>query len=484
MLQADDVIHVGAGRHAGGPDRQRQPARDLRAEARRNGDRRAAHGWRLLGRGRPLAPGRSSASTTVPRCASCSWNCRQVRRAALANGDVLRAFSAVDVALPVQRQNKRVRVEGEVLRPGEYVLPPRELGRRCAAPLPAADDSGLSVRHRVQPRERARHAARELRARAARPRNRIGAQVRRRNAPARADEAAAQSGARQRQRAPDRQRCARQSPTGRVVLQMQPDSRELPELALEDGDRLYIPPRPTTVGVFGSVFNAGSYLYASSRNRRRIPQPGRRPDARRRPGSIFVIRANGSVVSGRQRQRLVQQQHGPRKASAPKPATPCSCPKRSTRPPSCRTRRTGPRSFTSSASALPAIRHARQMTATMQAAPRRLDAVERMTMTTAWTCSTCACCCCSTGSCWWLGPLLAGVGGAGHHLPDRSRPSRRAPCSCRRSSSKAPRRRCSLAGRAGRPGRRGGRHQEPGRPVRGADAEHHGRRPPHRRSSS
>ncbi|HEY6353811.1 MAG TPA: polysaccharide biosynthesis/export family protein, partial [Burkholderiaceae bacterium] len=36
----------------------------------------------------------------------------------LHNGDVLRAFNSTSVALPVQRQNKRVRVEGEVARPG------------------------------------------------------------------------------------------------------------------------------------------------------------------------------------------------------------------------------------------------------------------------------------------------------------------------------------------------------------------------------
>ncbi|HEY6134310.1 MAG TPA: SLBB domain-containing protein, partial [Rubrivivax sp.] len=42
---------------------------------------------------------------------------------ALGNGDVVRAFSAVDAMLPVERQNKLVRVEGEVQRPGDYVLP-------------------------------------------------------------------------------------------------------------------------------------------------------------------------------------------------------------------------------------------------------------------------------------------------------------------------------------------------------------------------
>jgi protein involved in polysaccharide export with SLBB domain len=43
----------------------------------------------------------------------------------LRSGDVLRAFNSTSAALPVQRQNKRVRIEGEVLRPGEYVLPPQ-----------------------------------------------------------------------------------------------------------------------------------------------------------------------------------------------------------------------------------------------------------------------------------------------------------------------------------------------------------------------
>ena len=50
------------------------------------------------------------------------------------------------------------------------------------------------------------------------------------------------------------------------MLQLPPDGRQLPDLALEDGDRIYVPARPTTVGVFGSVFNGGSYLWSGSRN--------------------------------------------------------------------------------------------------------------------------------------------------------------------------------------------------------------------------
>jgi polysaccharide export outer membrane protein len=50
-----------------------------------------------------------------------------------------------------------------------------------------------------------------------------------------------------------------------VVLQLPAQQNDLPDLALEDGDRLLVPGRYTTVGVFGSVFNSGSYLYGDGR---------------------------------------------------------------------------------------------------------------------------------------------------------------------------------------------------------------------------
>jgi protein involved in polysaccharide export with SLBB domain len=84
------------------------------------------------------------------------------------------------------------------------------------------------------------------------------------------------------------------------VLQLPPDTRDLPKLVLEDGDRLFIPPVPTSVGVFGSVFNAGSYLRADGLTLadylRQAGGPKRGADA----SSTFVLRANGTVVSNLQ----------------------------------------------------------------------------------------------------------------------------------------------------------------------------------------
>lgn len=216
----------------------------------------------------------------------------------LTHGDVMRAFSAVDASLPIQRQNKRVRIDGEVQRPGEYVLPPNssiaDALRAAGGLTPAAFLFGTEFSResvRVTQQENYERALRDLETEFTR-----AATTQR---TANADEAAAAS-ARGSSSTRLIERLRAIKPTGRVVLQMQPGQPELPDLALEDGDRLYIPPRATTIGVFGSVFNGGSYLYNEGRlvedYLRLAGGPTRGADSE----SAFVIRANGSVVSGLQ----------------------------------------------------------------------------------------------------------------------------------------------------------------------------------------
>ncbi len=89
-------------------------------------------------------------------------------------------------------------------------------------------------------------------------------------------------------------------PTGRLVLFTDADKAQLPDLALEDGDRLLVPAQPTTVGVFGSVFNAASYLHQSGRTLGDYVRLAGGPTKGADEGSIFVVRANGQVISSRQ----------------------------------------------------------------------------------------------------------------------------------------------------------------------------------------
>jgi protein involved in polysaccharide export with SLBB domain len=218
--------------------------------------------------------------------------------APLVNGDVVRVFSAVEATLSIKRQNKRVRVDGEVLNPGEYVLPPESTltdalkaagGLTPAAYLYAAQFMRESVKQTQQ--ENFDRALRDLETESAR----VTFSTRTTNA----DEAAAQTAnAQATSRLIERMRAVK--PTGRIVLQTPPEGGELPALALEDGDHLYIPARPTTVGIFGSVFNTGSYLYSSGRQVTDYLRLAGGPTRGADDASIFVVRANGSVVSSMQ----------------------------------------------------------------------------------------------------------------------------------------------------------------------------------------
>ncbi len=217
----------------------------------------------------------------------------------LDHGDVLRAFSAVDIALPSQRQSKRVRIEGEVVRPAEYVLPQgsslSDVMRLAGGTTPAAYLYATEfTRASVQLTQQVNYdrALRDLETELARSSSsqRISG----------SDEAAALAGRNAAtSQLVDRLRSLR--PTGRVVLQLDPEARELPDLALEDGDRILVPARPNTVGVYGSVFNAATYLHDKSRPLSDYLVLAGGPTKGADEAGIFMVRANGTVISGRQR---------------------------------------------------------------------------------------------------------------------------------------------------------------------------------------
>lgn len=216
----------------------------------------------------------------------------------LAGGDVLRVFSAVDSSLSVQRQNKRVRIEGEVALPGEYVLPPESTladALRTAGGLTGSafvyGTSFTRASVRASQQENYERALRDLETDLAR--NVASQRV---SAPDELAPAAARSAANARLL----ERLRALQPSGRVVLQIASEESRLPEMLLEDGDRVSIPPRPTAIGVFGSVFNTGSYLYQPSRTLEEYLRLAGGPTKGADEASLFVVRANGQVISNRQ----------------------------------------------------------------------------------------------------------------------------------------------------------------------------------------
>ncbi len=197
--------------------------------------------------------------------------------------------------MPQERQHKRVQIEGEVARPGEYILPPNSTladllrtagGLTSKAFLFGAEFSRESVRQ-VQQQNYDR-VLRDLEIEVSRRANAMAGKP--------IESTATQDLSNE--LVLERMRGIK--PTGRVVLQLPLDAKTLPELALEDGDRLNIPAIPSSVGVFGSVPNAGNYLYTSNRTvddyLRLAGSPKRGADTE----SVFVLRANGNVESVQQ----------------------------------------------------------------------------------------------------------------------------------------------------------------------------------------
>lgn len=216
----------------------------------------------------------------------------------LGTGDVVRVFSVVAAALPQQRQNEHVRIEGEVARPGDYILPPgtriadalRTAGGMTSAAYPFGTEFTRESVRKTQEVNYER-ALRDLETDISR--NQANQRV------TSTEELSTQAATAQTSaRLLERLRQVR--PTGRVVLQLAPDATALPDLLLEDGDTINIPPRGTSVGIFGSVFNTGSFVFQPGHTTEQYLALAGGPTRGADKGSIFMLRANGSVISAQQ----------------------------------------------------------------------------------------------------------------------------------------------------------------------------------------
>jgi protein involved in polysaccharide export with SLBB domain len=215
----------------------------------------------------------------------------------LRSSDIVTVFSQSEIAVPASRQSRYVRLEGEINAAGVYRVSPgetlRQLLRRAGgttkqAFLFAAQFTRESVR--IEQTERYRKYLDDLEAQI----NRAA------TATSQSREEAEQRGAElERQR-----RLVSQmrdiKPTGRVVLGIGPEANSsdaLPEIELEDGDRLYIPTQPSTVSVMGAVYNESAFFLTSGKQLswylERAGGSTREADESR----AFVLRADGSIVS-------------------------------------------------------------------------------------------------------------------------------------------------------------------------------------------
>ena len=212
-------------------------------------------------------------------------------------GDIVRLVSRAPIAEPQERQAVLVSIEGEVERPGRYYLHP---GATVGEVLDRA--GGLTTGAFVFGTELDRDSVKRQQqvsfdkaiddlevAAAAAPLQSLASTSDRATSDLSRQQAAFTVIERLRTRKPD----------GRLVLELPYEATALPvQLSLENNDRIYVPSRPTTIGVFGAVYRPASFFYKGGWLGDYVRLAGgaqKYADAR----DVFVVRANGSVFSRR-----------------------------------------------------------------------------------------------------------------------------------------------------------------------------------------
>lgn len=219
----------------------------------------------------------------------------------LAADDVVTIFSQADIHVPIAQQTKFVRLDGEFEHSGVYTVHPGETlrdlvvragGLTANAYLYGSEFTRVSTQAVQQHRMDEYVESLELQMQRG---NLALASSPVANAGDLATGAAAQSSEQQMVT-----RLRQMHATGRIVLEMRPGSSgidALPNITLENGDHFIIPPVPAAINVVGAVFDQNSFLYAASRRAGDYLHLAGGPtrDADRK--DIFIIRADGSVIS-------------------------------------------------------------------------------------------------------------------------------------------------------------------------------------------
>lgn len=215
-------------------------------------------------------------------------------------GDVITVFSKEDIQVPVAKQTRFVRLEGEVANPGVYQALPGETLRQVIARV-----GGFTANAYLFGSTFTRESTRVLQQkRLSEFVDRLEQEVTRNMSQTSltTEEAANRQSATQGQLALVA-RLRKVQATGRIVLEVAPRERsvnQLPDIALEDGDVFNVPARPSTVAVVGTVYNENAFIYKDGKKVGDYLSQAGGTTKDADINSLYVIRADGTVISKRQ----------------------------------------------------------------------------------------------------------------------------------------------------------------------------------------
>lgn len=218
-------------------------------------------------------------------------------------GDIVTIFSKEDIQVPSNKRSVYVRLEGEFNHAGVYKALPGETLRQLVARV-----GGITPQAYLFGSELTREATRQMQQKRLNEIiDRLEADVQRNAAQSSAsalskdevEAAKAQAASQTALIAKMRQVKA----TGRIVMDLpdqDPQLKDLPDVVLEDGDRLYIPTPASTVSVMGAVYNQNAFLYKRGQSIGDYLGKAGGPTREGDEGDVYLVRADGVVFSSRQ----------------------------------------------------------------------------------------------------------------------------------------------------------------------------------------
>ena len=218
---------------------------------------------------------------------------------ALQPGDVVTILSSTDLQLPSERKTRLVRIEGEVAAPGVYQTKPGEtlpqLLQRVGGLTPQAYLYGTEFTResvRKQQQENLDQVIRRLEAQGVSAGATLTANIN----TDRASQATTLLQQQQQQMQSQISRLKALKSKGRVSLELEADTKTLPNLPLEDGDTILVPTIPAFVAAAGSVNNDNVFIYLPGKTVASVlASAGLNEDSE--PSEAFVLRADGSILS-------------------------------------------------------------------------------------------------------------------------------------------------------------------------------------------
>ncbi|MGA7109422.1 MAG: SLBB domain-containing protein [Terracidiphilus sp.] len=220
-------------------------------------------------------------------------------------GDIVTIFSRKDIPLPLEKHATFVQLSGEVNAPGVYRVKPGDTLRDVVLQA-----GGLTRHSYLYAAQLTRASIRQVQ------QEQMQLSISRLEKQVLSQYAYAPKTNSQVVSDPQAQLNAQQAliahmssarPSGRIVLGMRPDAKvlgDIPDIPLEDGDSFFVPSQLGTIQVIGEVYNENAFRYEVDKRLswylHQAGGPTRIADAKR----IYLIRADGTVVSSQNREGL------------------------------------------------------------------------------------------------------------------------------------------------------------------------------------